>query len=316
MSTRDFLHLFRGNPVVVGLDDAGRGKPGPLRLETPDERDGKWLALVDGHLAGLVGIGVYPVNHDRGGSVAWGCIDFDEGEVESWSHALNVRELLVDMDVPVWIERSRSKGYHVWLFCGDWVSARWMRRLLFGACQAVGAPTKEVNPKSEKLGKDQLGNFVRLPYLGARSGHSVHQVIVDLLGVPIPLDPFVQEALEKSLTADRVAKVGKALYVNPKATQPAKRDVPVTGPWQDRLNGLAHTQFTKGPIREDRSSYLMALGHACAESGLSEQEITKAVRVADLIHTHKYEGRPDAPVRYEDIARKAIERESEVSEPW
>ena len=168
------------------------------------------------------------------------------GEVESWSHALNVRELLVDMDVPVWIERSRSKGYHVWLFCGDWVSARWMRRLLFGACQAVGAPTKEVNPKSERLGRTSWGNFVRLPISRARSGHSVHQVIVDLLEVPIPLDPFVQEALEKSLTADRVAKVGKRPVRQPQGHTAGQEgrsgDRPVAGPAQ---RVWLHTQFTR-----------------------------------------------------------------------
>lgn len=313
--TRDFLHLFRGNPAVVGLDDAGRGRPGPLRFDVADDREGKWLALVDGHLSGLTGIGVYPVNHEHGNAVRWGCIDLDDGEVESWSNALNVRELLADLELPVWLERSRSKGYHVWLFCGDWVDARWMRRLLLGACQSVGAPSKEVNPKAEKTNPDQLGNFVRLPYYGVRAGPLTHQVVVDLLGVPLGLDLFVHMALESSVRGDQVVRAARLLYVRPAATEAPQRPV-VMGPWQDRLNGLAHTQLKEGPHGEDRSAYLMALGHACAESGLTEGEVVKAVRVADLMHTHKYEGRRDAPVRYEDIARKAIERETEVSKPW
>jgi len=310
VSTRDFLHLFRGNPAVVGLDDTGRGRPGPLRFDVRDEREGKWLMLVDGHLAGMSGIGVYPVNHEMGNTVRWGCIDFDEGEVESWSHALNIRELLHDLDLPVWIERSRSKGYHVWMFTGDWIDARWMRRLLLGACKVVGAPSKEVNPKAEKTNPDQLGNFVRLPYFGARAGAITHQVVVDLLGVPIMLDLFVQMALEQSVTGDRVVSAARLLYVPPAAPEAPRRGGPVVGLWQDRLNGLAVVQLNEGPRGEDRSAFLMAFGYACAESGLTEQEITKAVRVADLIHTHKYEGRNDAPIRYSDIARKAIEREA------
>ena len=305
--TRNFLHLFRGNPAVVGLDNAGHGRPGPLRLDIPAERQTKWRALIDGHLAGQLGIGVYPVNHYRAGNVVWGCIDFDEGEIESWSHALNVRGVLADLDMPVWIERSRSKGYHLWLFSGEWVPAKWMRRLLLGACQASNAPSKEVNPKSDRLGLDQLGNFVRLPYFNyaGRDGPITRQVVVDLIGVLVPLDQFVSEALESSVTADRVVKVARLLYVAPRAAERPLRTIR-PGPWQERLNGLATVQLNDGPKGEDRSAYLYAFGLACAESGLEEDEITKAVRVADLIHTHKYEGRRDEDVRYEDIARKAI----------
>lgn len=309
---RDFLHLFRGNPAVVGLDDAGHGVPGPLRLDIPDEREQQWLALVEGHLSGHRGIGVYPVNHARAGSVAWGCVDFDEGEVESWSHALNLRELLHGLDVPVWIERSRSKGYHVWLFSGDWVAARWMRRLLLGACNAVDAPSKEVNPKSEKLDDTQLGNFVRLPYFNKDNWPIRHQVMVDLLGEPLSFELFIDMALEQSITEHRLIQVAKLLYHPPRLRRRSKVK---PGPWQDKLNSLALRQLADGPKPDskDRSGYLWAFGQACAESGLDQDEIERAVRVADLLHTHKYEGRKDSPERYGDIARKAIEQQEAAS---
>jgi hypothetical protein len=307
--TRDFLYLFRGNPAAVGLDDSGRGRPGPLRLDVPDERTGKWTALAEGHLAGHLGIGVYPY---RSGLVTWGCIDFDEGEVASWSHALNVKALLADVDMPTWVERSRSKGYHLWLFAGNWTPAKAMRQLLLGACATVDAPGKEVNPKSERLDEGQLGNFVRLPYFGIGKGPISRQVVVDLMGESIPLDAFVEQALAGCVTADRVVQVARLLYVAPRAPTVSKGTAHA-GPWQERLNGLAAVQFQEGPKGEDRSSYLFAFGLACAESGLDETEIVKAVRVADLIHTHKYEARKDAPTRYEDIATKAIIRTQEAA---
>lgn len=307
--TRDFLYLFRGNPAVVGLDDAGHGTPGPLRLDVPDERETKWLALAEGHLAGHAGIGVYPI---RGGSVAWGCVDFDEGEHESLSHALNLRELLHNMDLPTWLERSRSKGYHLWLF-SEWVSATWMRRLLLGACLAVQAPAKEVNPKAERLNDDQIGNFVRLPYFGAEHWPIHHQVIVDLMGQPIAPELFMAMALEATVPANRIEHSGRLLQ--PQREHRHLHEVS-TGPWQDRLNGLARTQLREGPRNRDRSAYLMAFGHACAESGLTETEIHKAVRVADLLHTNKYAPRNDADVRYESIAQEAIAKEERLSEPW
>lgn len=303
MSTRDFLHVFRGNRAAVGLDDAGHGAPGPLRLPVPDERETAWLALCEGHLAGHMGIGVYPYNHVNG-SVAWGCVDFDEGEVESWSHALNLRAVLHDCGLTAWIERSRSKGYHVWLF-SEWVTARWMRQLLIGACHAADAPAREVNPKSEVLAPGQLGNFVRLPYFGTATGRITRQVIVDLLGNPLDVALFVHEALEGTATGTQVHVVANRLYEPPAPVQRAMVDVDA-GPWQDRLNGLARVQLNEGPKGSDRSLYLAAFGYACAESGLSEREIVKAVRVADLLHTHKYAGRRDAQDRYGDIARRSM----------
>jgi hypothetical protein len=186
---------------------------------------------------------------------------------------------------------------------------------------AAEAPTKEVNPKSERLDENQLGNFVRLPYFGIGRGPLRRQVIVDLQGESIPLDLFIETALESTVTAERVARVSRLVYA-PYVPQERPKGSIRPGPWQDRLNKLAARQLAEGPGDRyppeagGRSAFLYAFGMACAESGLTEREIEKAVRVCDLIHTHKYEDRKDAPERYSDIARKAIQRETEVSQPW
>jgi len=237
--------------------------------------------------------------------VAWGCVDFDEGEATSLVHALNLYDLLRSVGLEgVWIERSRSKGYHVWVFATDWTPAITMRRLLIGACQVVAAPHREVNPKSEYLADDQLGNFVRLPYKGCLQGPIERQVVVDVHGQPIPLERFVSDALDQRVTPRFLQMVANTLYIEPQA--PTVALLPPEGPWLDRLNTLARIQLEEGPRGNDRSAYLMAFGHACAESGLLRDEIVEAVRLADQMHTHKYEHRRDAEKRYGDIADRGL----------
>src|SRR5262245_38603232 len=143
-AAQGLLDVFEGRYDVVGLDDDGHGHPGPCEV-----RDrAAWEAHAADHLRGTMSMGIYPVTQD---CCLWGCVDFDDGEVASQVHARNVAVVLAHLDVTGWIERSRSKGYHVWVFAPEWVPARLMRRALLGACQTAQAPTKEVNPKSEHL---------------------------------------------------------------------------------------------------------------------------------------------------------------------
>jgi hypothetical protein len=309
----DLLYLFRGNPDVVGLDDAGHGTPGPLRLD-PMTRDSQWQVLMEGHLAGAGGIGTYPYNHEQEG-VAWGCVDFDDGEVASWSHALDLRWALKDLGITAFIERSRSKGYHVWVFFGGWVPMPWVRRLLVGCCQSVDAPHREVNPKSNKLEPGQLGNFVRLPYKGtgkllAPPPRDAKQVVVDELGQPFSSGLFTTLALEMTVSLHQLVRAAKTVHVLPEP--PEKPLVDRYGPsnWKDRLNPLAQMELAHGPKPgQDRSSYLAGFAHACRESGLTDADAGQALRLADYLHGRKYTNRKDAEVRYADLVARAYRKE-------
>lgn len=175
----EFANLFQGRTDAVGTEAGGC-----IRLP------GEWAVqrAIDLHLGhgGKDAIGIYPMRlfpmakatgsgefvraedatNEAEWRVHWGCIDFDEGEEISLVHARNVRTALQQLGLTSWIERSRSKGFHVWLFADEWVPARTMRRALLAACQLVDAPTKEINPKQEELNDDQLGNYVRLSHPG------------------------------------------------------------------------------------------------------------------------------------------------------
>ena len=192
-----FKVLFDGSRLALGAEEGGC-----LRIEQP----WMWSQFIEAHLTGEgEPVGVYPmvygsVSGGEGWLVKWGCIDIDEGEQESQRHAKNLFLVLQTFGVTGWIERSRSKGYHVWTFADRWVPAGTMRTALLGACQIVDAPSGEVNPKQPRLKEGQLGNYVRLPYPG-HLGHAhglqmqMRRVMVDPAQLlPIGLPGFVSRA--------------------------------------------------------------------------------------------------------------------------
>ena len=133
-----FGFLFRGRLDVYGTEEGGADR---------DDTE-SYSTRIQNHLLGVRPMGVYPmVDHPNDGwVVTWGCVDFDEGDLPSWVHAVNLQAVLHTFGITAWIERSRSKGYHVWVFLKGWTEAALVRRALLAACQIVDAPTKEINP--------------------------------------------------------------------------------------------------------------------------------------------------------------------------
>jgi hypothetical protein len=294
-----FLWLFEGNPDVIGSDH-GRGheKPGPLPISGQED----WLDALRHHLAGDHGIGVYPYWRDH---VRWGCIDFDIGDEASWGHAVDVATLLHEVGITAWPERSRSKGYHVWIFSPEWQPAALMRRALLASCQIVNAPSDEINPKSERLEPGQIGNYVRLPYKGGSTQRYLEaQVVVDFENRPLTLDNFL-ERCEPDATWDRLDYLAEA-WEDPIPVHVARfvdnRPTMNVGP-ESRSDRIRRAGPQAG---RDRSSWLHLLAMVMGEEGHTYDEILEAVRLADQEHTHKYTDRHDAERRYADLARRAV----------
>ena len=91
----------------------------------------------------------------------WSCIDID---TEDYGLARSFESLLDESGVEAWVERSRSKGYHVWMFWDGWLSA--LDAFFFGrlVVEEMELPKMESNPKQATLPEGKLGNYVRLPY--------------------------------------------------------------------------------------------------------------------------------------------------------
>jgi hypothetical protein len=313
-----FAELFQGNAAAVGTEDGGCWRFG----QRPDGSwgNGSWRLSIDQHLTGEdEPVGVYPmclmtVDSDSlpmydGWVVHWGCIDFDEGEEASWIHAGNVHRMLAVYNVTSWIERSRSKGYHVWVFAQEWVPAQLMREALLAACQTVGAPTREINPKQTELAEGQLGNYVRLPYPGwlgdsivdDAQGRRVMVASYDRIGC-YSLDEFVSEALAKRTDVEALERLA-ALY-KPPVKPIAHRDWSTTydGPAADRLIGKARIIWEHGPLEgSDRSDTLWKLARYLREDGRHTQAEAFELLVDADARWGKFAHRPDRDKRLWDI---------------
>lgn len=266
--------LFAGNPAAVGTEEGGC-----LRVDN-------WHAQLQHHFD--IGckhpIGVYPMWENK---VIWGCVDYDEGDEKSWVHAVNtIKVLQLVAGITGWIERSRSKGYHVWVFANDWVPAIDMRRALLAAAQVVGAPMKEINPKQAELPADKLGNYVRLPYPKGPEAVGPRRVVVDEYNNALSFHDFIDRAWNNRCTQQQLLEMGERYKepVKPKARSLAGVDTKVQ--WANRINdGLAYTMLfghgkqSGGPYEgQDRSSWLWKLCNRLIEhSKLTDEEIVNVM---------------------------------------
>jgi hypothetical protein len=302
-----FAELFQGCNDAYGSNTGGC-------IRKPVTRE-----VWERHLSGGEPIGIYPLvtsypHHPLiQPIVRWGCSDIDVDDV---TLALNLYRALRELGLTSWIERSRSKGYHVWVFVTEWVPAETMRNALLVAHQVAGVPPTEINPK--QTGGVELGNYVRLPF----PGHLHHPTWThdepqtarrqDAPNHPYPLASFVADALATRNTPSAIAEVAK-LYVPP----PPKRTVQVAphptmgGKFlqksTDKLSPLAYTIYSEGPTERfgyDRSRTLQRLAHLCRESGLSAFESYEVVRAADE-KWGKFYNRPDCHHQIERMIQRA-----------
>lgn len=261
---KKFRDLFEGNTDRYGTEEGGSV------VASAD-----WHTTSTGHLTGAIApVGVYPMGKwNMENQVGWGCVDFDEGETESLTHARNVQHVLELFGIKGWIERSRSKGYHVWVFKDGTISATIMRRALLAACQIADAPTKEINPKQDFLPTGKLGNYVRLPYPGALGSvpwpNPERRCMIED-GVVLWLHEFVADAWKRRESETTQLAWLAGLWKQPQ--RPARLVLPLQSEREDdavdRLSPLARVVWRDGPRPdEDRSTRLWKLCCLIQEGG-------------------------------------------------
>lgn len=327
--TDDFAELFAGRTDAYGLENGG--------CERVSCGHSIWETLWHQHLSGEHPIGVYPMDmrphsgptRELRWQVKWGCVDFDvrsdtkptgdyDSEAEAHVAAQNLVLALEAFGITGWIEVTKNRGRHVWVFALQWVPASTMRRALLVACEVAGASVREVNPKQETLEAGQLGNYVRLPYpghLNAVTGAPLTRVMLtEGIGVPITLQQFVSAALGQRVHPE-VLNAAAALHVVNVPSTPRRTltDV-VNAPSCDRalttrLSGLAYTIFMEGPLDGDRSKALFKLACLCSDSGLTLDEAYAVVGDADA-RWGKYQGREGPLLRTIERAYERAEARS------
>jgi hypothetical protein len=153
---RIYKSLFTGLKNVYGTYDTKTGKVRQEKTAVTDE-------VILAHLAGKQSYGVYLLTGDKTGALA---VDFDENELcLPISFVAGARRY----GMSAYIERSKSKGYHVWIFFErGGVIARKARIVAHKILADMGEPGTEIFPKQDVLAKDvSYGNFIHAPLFGA-----------------------------------------------------------------------------------------------------------------------------------------------------
>jgi hypothetical protein len=260
----DFYDMFQGYPDAFGTDS----EHGVRAVR------GSAYDAVGRHLDGGPPCGIYPMNNNM---VKWGCTDIDNG---SFQDAQTMHDILHRMGMPAWIELSRSKGYHVWVFGAEFMPAWYMRRAFLFAhhvSEKIGKPVppSEVNPKSEWLEDSQLGNFVRVPYLNGEADENGRRVMVTWDHEPIPLGEFLTVVKGDVVPINRVRSWAER-YAPPKPRHSTVGSEPSEDASElaKRLTGLGYRIFRDGPPEWNprRSNAMAKLARECAISGLTPDE--------------------------------------------
>ncbi len=153
---RLFRSLFTGLTHVYGTYDVKTGRVRQVKEPVTDK-------VIHAHLAGRQSYGVYLLTGDQTQALA---VDFDEKELSlPMSFVVEARKY----DISAYIERSKSKGHHVWIFFeGHGVPAYQARLVAQKILTDMGRPATEVFPKQDALADGvPYGNFIHAPLFGA-----------------------------------------------------------------------------------------------------------------------------------------------------
>jgi hypothetical protein len=231
------------------------------------------------HLYGEGSLGIYPlVRTSSGLRVAWGATDIDNKEDPDslLPLARNLHRALKLLGLTSWVERTKSKGFHVWVYTTDYVPAEHMRHALLLAHQIAGVAPVEVNPKQLSLEGKSFGNYLALPYSRVFADVGRRVVLDPETWEPMTVGDFTQRAVDTINTPQQIADVAGRYKPPP---PPPRVDIEsyAGGDLDELVAKLGGTNekpslqrmiFNEGPLEgRDRSGTLARLCHLLAESG-------------------------------------------------
>ena len=158
--------IFRGRADAYGKYNETTEKGECVKEPATD-------AIIKGHLQGKRRIGRYPLSPSimNGAGTWWVAVDIDDDDI---GLAIQFCEALEHLGIRCYIERSKSKGYHVWVFFSDPVEAVKARALMRYGIDVLEKDTgyriKEIFPKQNTIknayGSFGFGNYINLPLYG------------------------------------------------------------------------------------------------------------------------------------------------------
>lgn len=148
-----FASLFKGRTDAYGS------------VEGRCNKDAVTLEHYERHLDGKESLGIYPLLDN--GNCNFFAFDIDQPDFEK---AKAIRAEMANLFLPVYIFKSKSKGYHIYGFGIVPIRAEHIRRIMAGVLTKLGIPKTEIFPKQDKIDpKTPYGNYINLPCFGLNS---------------------------------------------------------------------------------------------------------------------------------------------------
>lgn len=114
------------------------------------------------HLKGVEPYGFYPL---LGNLTRIGAVDFDDQDPE---HPLDFITRAHHYGISSYLEKSKSKGYHAWIFfLKEGVPAKKVRMVIHHLLDEIECSGMEIFPKQDGIFNDKIfGNFINAPLFG------------------------------------------------------------------------------------------------------------------------------------------------------
>ncbi len=306
-----FAELHQGGAIGDLHGSGVRPRKDPSGNPTGHE-GAAWYVNVEAHLFGQEPLAVYPILRDLN-ELWFGAIDWDIGDEDSLVHAYNVEQALAYLDITSFVEMSRSKGVHLWVYVKEPVSAELMRNALTSICDVVDAPTTEVFPKQISLEGKTFGNCIRLPYPKTRS---VGRQGVRKGSWSLSLEDFVEAAHGDRTTAERLQKVASLAKPKPKPAPLRQKPLNSRREYPVWLNDMLRYGPSRTRPSEDRSGALWSIAVGLAFAGHTPQEMLDLLTHWDSQWGQKYTNRSDAPLQYDTLVSKALTHAQEEQQKF
>ena len=217
MSIEKFSAVFNGLQLAYGTYKIEKQQAnGKHSGRAAIIREPRTTALWEGHLSGKGrSVGIIPINEHN--ACVWGCIDVDQYPLDHKVLVQKIRKL----KLPLVVCRSKSGGAHCFLFATDWIDAKDMQATLQQISAALGYGGSEIFPKQIKLhlDRDDVGNFLNLPYYNAEEG--LRYAIKDD-GSSATLEEFLKLYDKYKQTPEQL----QALQINEQASDTPFKDGP------------------------------------------------------------------------------------------
>ena len=285
--------LLAFRDLFSGRDDAWGIERGGCIRRTPN------VSVWWGHLYGRHPIGTY--NAEASGLCRWSAIDFDDDDL---TKALDAAEAYRLFGCHPFVERSRSKGWHVWIFHESPVPLRLARRAGLGVLNVLDFDMKtEVYPKQMESVPGVIGNYLRLPYPWVDRDRGLHRKVV-IEGEALDLATFLDvvertpaEGLERlgelapTERSHAISDAARAIAASMGGSQhwPSSQDIAAVAAGTERIHVgdrdnsfwcLAKFLHGTGRTQDEATAIALRVLATQTDDGFSESVVLEKIRRA------------------------------------